>query len=245
MTMATSAWIRRFRPVPAAATRLICLPHAGGSATYYLPVARGLPVSVDVLAIQYPGRQDRRQEPGIDDIERLADLVTAEIRPWCDRPVALFGHSMGAMIAYEVARRLERDGIDPVTLFASGRRAPSRHRTSHVHRLDDRGLKAELVRLSGTGTALLDDADMLSMILPAFRSDYRAVESYRHRPGPPLRCPVVSLVGDEDSEVEVEEAAAWREHTTGGFELRVFPGGHFYLNTHAAAVLDLIAGRLG
>lgn len=244
MTSATTSWVRRFRPKPDAATRLVCFPHAGGSASYYLPVARGVPASVDVLAIQYPGRQDRRHEPGIDDIERLADLVTAELADWRDRPLALFGHSMGAMVGYEVARRLERDGTTPAALIASGRRAPSRHRETSVHRLDDHGLRAELARLSGTGSELLDDVDMLNMILPATRCDYRAVESYRHRPGPPLRSPVLALVGDQDTEVTVAEAEAWREHTTGAFELRVFPGGHFYLNEHAATVLELITRQL-
>ncbi|MCT2585124.1 thioesterase II family protein [Actinophytocola gossypii] len=241
MTSPVSPWVRRFVPAPDAPARLVCFPHAGGSATYYLPVARGLAPSVDVLAIQYPGRQDRRHEPNIDDIERLADLVVAELAPWCDRPVGLFGHSMGALVAYEVARRLD---TAPSVLFASGRRAPSRHRDTDVHRLDDDRLRAELARLSGTGAGLLDDEDMLAMILPATRADYRAVESYRYRPGPPLTCPVLAMVGDADTEATVDEVADWRAHTSGEFELRVFDGGHFYLTDHAGTVLGMVADRL-
>ena len=246
MTTVAGTWIRRYAAAPDAARRLVCFPHAGGAASYYRPVALAIDASVEVLAVQYPGRQDRRRERTVDDIERLADLVVDELVPWCDRPFGLFGHSMGAMVAYEVARRLESRGVEPAVLFASGRRAPSRHRESAVHLLDDAGVKVELLRLSGTGTALLDDEDMLAMILPALRGDYRAVESYRHRPGPPLSCPVCVLVGEDDTEVTAEEAADWRYHTDGGFDLRVFPGGYFYLDQHAQTVLRLVeAGLLG
>jgi pyochelin biosynthetic protein PchC len=244
MTTVTGSWIRRYVAAPDAPRRLVCFPHAGGAASYYRPVAVGIDASVEVLAVQYPGRQDRRRENTVDDIERLADLVVDELVPWCDRPFGLFGHSMGAMVAYEVARRLERRGIDPAVLFASGRRAPSRHRESTVHLLDDAGVKAELLRLSGTGAALLDDDDMLAMILPALRGDYRAVASYRHRPGPPLSCPVRVLVGSDDTEVTPEEAADWQYHTNGGFDLSVFPGGHFYLDQHADAVVRLVESNL-
>lgn len=106
----TGAWVRRFHPDGRdAAHRLICFPHAGGSASFYFPVSRALTPGVDVLAIQYPGRQDRRHEPCIDSIAALADALAEEVRPWCDRPVTFFGHSMGATLAFEVARRLEAE----------------------------------------------------------------------------------------------------------------------------------------
>jgi surfactin synthase thioesterase subunit len=244
MAEETGAWVRRFHPAPGAATRLVCFPHAGGSATFYFPVSRAMSPSVDVIAIQYPGRQDRRREPCVDDLGRLADLVTAELRPWTDRPVALFGHSMGATLAFEVARRLERDGVVAAALFASGRRAPSAQRDEQVHLRDDDGLIADMKRLSGTSPQVLGDEEVIRMILPAVRSDYRAAETYRYRPGPPLNCPIFALTGDEDPHVTLDEARAWAGHTTAPFDLRVFPGGHFYLNAHAAMVMKLIAERI-
>ncbi|GGV16258.1 thioesterase [Streptomyces litmocidini] len=243
-TTDTAPWVRRYHPAPQAPARLVCFPHAGGSATFYFPVSRALSPSVDVLAIQYPGRQDRRAEPCVDDMGTLADLVTDELGPWLDRPVALFGHSMGATLAYEVARRLEAAGTTPLGLFASGRGAPSRQRDERTHLATDDHLLAELRRLSGTETRMLDDEELVRMILPAVRSDYRAVETYRHRPGPPLRCPVLALVGDADPKATVEEARSWADHTTGPFTLRVFPGGHFYLNDQAPAVLAAISSHI-
>lgn len=240
----TGLWIRRFHPAPRARGRLVCFPHAGGSATYYFPVARALSPATDVLAIQYPGRQDRRTEPCVEDIEKLADLLVEELRPWGDVPLTFFGHSMGATVAFEVARRLEAAGTPPLTLFASGRRAPSRVREETVHLADDDRLIDDITRLSGTDSAVLGDPEILRMILPAIRSDYKAAETYRFRPGPPLGSEVVALVGDDDPQVTVEEAGAWREHTTGPFELKVFPGGHFFLDAHVPAVLDLIRGRM-
>ncbi|MFJ2202129.1 thioesterase II family protein [Streptomyces violaceusniger] len=236
----TSLWIRQFHPAPAAATRLICLPHAGGSASYYFPVSKALSPTVDVLAVQYPGRQDRRNEKCIDTIPELADALVPELLPFTDKPVALFGHSMGATLAFEVALRLEQKGVVPVALFASGRRAPSCHRDESVHLRDDDGLITEVKALAGTDTQLLGDDEILRMVLPAIRSDYKAAETYRYTSGPRLATPIHAHVGDDDPKASVEEARAWGEHTTGGFDLQVYPGGHFYLNDEAPRVIASI-----
>ncbi|KNB53911.1 thioesterase II family protein [Streptomyces caatingaensis] len=240
-----SLWIRRFQPRPDAGVRLVCLPHAGGSASFFFPMAKAMPDGVDVLCVQYPGRQDRRGEPLIDTIPELADRVYAALLPWTDRPLAFFGHSMGATLAFEVARRLEREkGVVLAALFASARRAPSVARSENVHEQDDDGLVREMQRLAGTDAQLLGDEEILRMVLPAIRADYRAAETYRYEPGAALRCPVVGLTGDADPKVGVEDVAAWAGHTEASFELKVFTGGHFYLTQHQGAVVEAVAGRL-
>ncbi|MFE7778352.1 thioesterase II family protein [Streptomyces sp. NPDC057445] len=244
MAVDNGAWIRRFHPAPDAPARLVCLAHAGGSASYFFPVSRALSPVVDVLAVQYPGRQERRSEPAFEDVGLLADAIAEQLAAWTDRPLALFGHSLGATVAFEVALRLEAGGVTPLALFASGRRAPSRQRAEHVHLGDDEQLLAEIVKLEGTDPSMLQDPELVGMILPAFRSDYKAAETYRWRPGATLRCPVHTLTGDADPQVTVAEAEAWHEHTTGAFELKVFRGGHFYLNAHAAEVIALIRQRM-
>ena len=235
------SWIRDYHPSPGGAARLVCLPHAGGSATNYFAMAKALAPAVEVLAVQYPGRQDRRSEPFAGSVEELADGVTAALARWADRPLALFGHSMGATVAFEVARRMERP---PVHLFVSGRRSPTRPRHTTIHTLSDDLLVAEMSRLGGTDPRVLADPEVLAMTLPVVRNDYRAVESYRYVPAAKLTCPITALVGDQDTQVTVEEASAWRELSTGPFELRVFPGGHFYLEAHHDAVCDLISVSL-
>ena len=164
-------WIRRYHQAPDSPVRLVCFPHAGGSASFFFPVAKALAPAIDVTAVQYPGRQDRRTEPNIDNIADLADAILPAVRPLTDRPLAFFGHSMGAILAYEVALRLEKDGAAPLTrLYASGRRAPSRYREETVHKRDDAGVIAELRGLSGTDADLLGDAETLEMILPAINA---------------------------------------------------------------------------
>ncbi|MEU5367125.1 alpha/beta fold hydrolase [Streptomyces sp. NPDC005925] len=240
-------WIRRFRPRPEAGVRLVCLPHAGGSASYYHPLAQSpaLLPGTEVLAVQYPGRQDRRREPLIDDVARLADLITGALAPFDDRPLALFGHSMGAVLAYEVAQRLrDRTGQEPCRLFVSGRRAPSRFRRGTVHLLSDAELADELRRAGGTDPVFLDDEELRAEILPVVRNDYRAVELYRWTPSPPLTCPITALVGDRDPQAAPDDVEAWREHTEGPFDHKVFSGGHFYLNTHQRGVTDVISKAL-
>lgn len=238
-------WIRRYHDAPGSKVQLVCFPHAGGSASFFFPVAKALSPAVEVSAVQYPGRQDRRNEPNIDNLPGLADAIFPAVRPLADRPLAFFGHSMGAILAYEVALRLEKDGAPPLTrLFASGRRAPSRYREENIHTKGDAGIIAELRRLSGTNSDLLGDPETLEMILPAIKSDYKAVETYEHTPGRTVSCPVLAVIGDSDPKVSTDEAKAWSEHTTGPFDLRTLPGGHFYLVEQAPQVIKLISDDL-
>jgi pyochelin biosynthesis protein PchC len=239
-----SPWVRRLRPASVAdeaRCRLVCFPHAGGAATYFAPFAESLPASVDVLGLQYPGRQERLGERALDSIGALTDAVVAELSGWLDLPVAFFGHSMGATLAYEVARVLEDRGLVLEALFASGRRAPSTVRDERVHLGGDPSLLREVVRLGGTPAVLLDDEDVQQMILPALRGDYKAIETYVWEPGPPLSCPISAFLGAADPLTDDGEAAAWALHTTGDFELRVFPGGHFYLAAQVPVLAKLVA----
>lgn len=235
-------WLRRFHPSPDAGMSLVLFPHAGGSASFYFPMAQALSPGIEVLAVQYPGRQDRHAERCLDDIGELADRIAAELRSWTSGPLALFGHSMGAVLAFEVALRLD---VEPVRLFVSGRRAPSRYRHERVHLRADEGLVAELRKMSGTASWALGDEELLRLILPAVRSDYRAIETYRCVPGVSVSCPVTVLIGDTDPRVTVDEANAWCEHTTGELDVRVFPGGHFYLVERRQEVLAVLGEQLG
>ncbi|MFF6907075.1 thioesterase II family protein [Streptomyces sp. NPDC012389] len=222
-------WICRFHDAPQARVRLVCLPHAGGSASFFFNTSRALSPEIEVLAVQYPGRMDRYAEPLVDDMSRLADLVTDSLLPLTGRPLALFGHSMGASLSFEVARRLERRGVPPFALVVSGRPAPHRLREGRLHLGSDEQLIAEIARLNGTVPAFLDDAELLDMWLPVIRTDYQVIEKYRYEPGPPLTVPITAHVGLSDPKAPIEDVRAWEEHTTGAFALHTHPGGHFYL----------------
>ncbi|WP_007023872.1 thioesterase II family protein [Saccharomonospora iraqiensis] len=242
---ADSLWIRRFHPSEQARNRVVCFPHAGGSASYYFTVSAALAPHTEVLVVQYPGRQDRRNEPCVTSLVELADAIAVELKSWQDLPLVLFGHSMGATLAYEVALRLEAAGVQPLTVFTSGRRAPSTHREERVHELDDQGIVDELRRLDGTHGGVLDDAELRELFLPVIRGDYTAIETYQYVPGAMLRCPIHALLGERDPRATIEEARAWANHTDGEFSLTTFPGGHFYLDDQRDAVISLITERVG
>ncbi|MCY0957243.1 thioesterase II family protein [Streptomyces sp. H27-H5] len=241
-----SPWLRRFHPGPPSgpAPTLVFLPHAGGSAAYYHPFSAALAPCAEVLVAQYPGRQERIGEPVPGNIAAMADGLLEALMPWRERPLVLFGHSMGALIGYEVTRRLEHAGTPARGLIVSGRRSPLIERSEGVHPQDDDALIALVSELAGTDARLLADPDFRELILPALRGDYRAVETHRHVPGPVLRTPVSVLTGESDPRVGVPEAMAWREVTAGAFTFRGFPGGHFYLNEQRDAVSRAIAEDL-
>ncbi|MFF5448529.1 thioesterase II family protein [Streptomyces sp. NPDC012888] len=239
-----SDWFRAFSPSPGAAVRLLCLPHAGGSAGYWFPAAKALAPGIEVLAVQYPGRHDRRQDPLVPEVSVLADLIADELAAYADRPLAVLGHSMGAVVGFEVVQRLEARGRAAVELFVSGRRAPSAVRGDQWHQVGEAELIAEIKSLGGAGSELLDDPEIRAMMLPVIRNDYRAVETHVYRPGARVSCPVTVLTGDADPKVTVDEAMAWQDHTTGAFRAEVFPGGHFYLADHLDAVLATVTAAL-
>lgn len=240
----TNLWIRRFHPTSDPEVQLACLPHAGGAASFFFPLSRALSPRCEVLAVQYPGRQDRRAEKCIDNVPELADAVTEHLLPFADKPLAIFGHSLGATLGFEVARRLEAQGHDLTALIVSGRRAPSRHRDESVHLRSDDDLIAELKRLNGTASAVFDDDEILRMSLPALRGDYTAAETYRYAEGPLLRIPIHAHIGDRDPKVTRDEAEDWSRHTTGAFALHIYPGGHFYLTDQAAALIRAVKRTL-
>lgn len=240
-----STWIRRLGRSASGVPPLVCFPHAGGSAGVYRPLARALAPEVEVVAVQYPGRMDRHRDASVESITGLAELIAAELEARMDRPYALFGHSMGASVAYETARLVESGaGPGPVRLFLSGRSAPAERVPRGGRLLDDAELLAELRRLGGTGRQVLENPLLLEMVLPALRADYAALRSYSWRPGPPLGCPFTVLVGESDPLVAVDEAAGWLEHSSARGEFHTFSGGHFYLNDHVDALAGVVSAAL-
>lgn len=242
------SWIRRYHSSPLAKARLFCFPFAGGSASYFFPFSRSLAPEIEVLAVQYPGRHERHSEPCIDSIPGLADGVFEDLAGQDDRPFAFFGHSLGSMVALEVALRLRHCGRQgPVWLFASGGR-PRSYRAAGFRAPRTEGeLLAELRALGGTDERFFRSPELQSLILPAMRADYHAVATYE--PPPPGRarvgCPITALIGDADPRTTPQEAVVWREYTTGAFDLRVLPGGHFYLDDCRSEVIDAISTILG
>ena len=239
-----SRWIRNFRPAPEAGMRLVCFPHAGGSASYYFPMATALSPEIDVYAVQYPGRQDRHSEPFVESIAELADQVVAELQPVLDAPVALFGHSMGAVLAFEVAHRVEaRGGRRPAVVFASGSRAPSRYGDEQDHK-NDTDLIQVMRDLGGTDPRVLNNPDMLATFLPAFRNDYRALQAYRQAPTVAIGAPIVVLTATDDPKTSLADARAWHEHTAGGGDVHTFTGGHFFLEKQPQRVIEVVTEAL-
>lgn len=231
-------WFRCVETRPWASLRLFCLPHAGGSAVFYRPWAEAVGPAVEVHAVQYPGRADRLTEPMIGDAHRLARTIAGAMAPLLDRPAALFGHSMGAVLAYEVARLLQERGTPPVHLFVSGARPPHDRDDERIAERDDDGVIEALAELGGTDAEVLRDREMRELVLPYVRNDFALIESYRHDPEPVLTVPVTVLIGDSDSHVDPDVAGRWREVTDAEpFALRVWPGDHFYLVPRQSEVI--------
>ncbi|BBB02300.1 putative thioesterase [Actinacidiphila reveromycinica] len=258
-------WLRTFRPLGAEAPTLVLFPHAGGSAGFYRGLADRFGSDVDVRAVQYPGREARAGEELVDDMEVLADRAAEALLPLAGRRLAILGHSMGALVAYEVTRRLEAEGVPVERLFASARHPPHlpgpgddhphgpdddhRHSADDDHRLrhllDDDAFAEMLRDTGGTPATLLDEPEMRDYLLPIVRNDYRLVETYEPSDGPALRTGVVSIAAEGDGTVTAAQVEGWRRTTAGSFEHLTFPGGHFYLLERPDALASAVLTRLG
>jgi len=231
-------WLRVWRPVARPRLRLLCLPHAGGTASFFRHWVEHVPADVELIAVQYPGRQDRLDEACIEHMDALADQVAEAVTGLLDRPVAVFGHSMGASVAYEVTVRLEgRHNVSPVQLFTSGRQAPHRQVTEDIAHLSDDELVDTIRGLGEVDRGILDNHDLREFILPPLRADYRLILGYRPEQPLQVAAPITAYVGLSDPGCPIEGARAWSELTTGGFNLRIFPGDHFFPVTAATEIL--------
>jgi pyochelin biosynthetic protein PchC len=243
MRAATRTWLRLLGDCAHPRVRLVCFPHAGGSSSFFRPWRQRLSPDVELYGVQYPGRLDRIGEPCVADMPSMVRALTEAVEPLLDLPVVLFGHSLGGVVAYEVARWLpEHAGRAPDWLFVSGRPAPHRQRPAAVHLGSDDDLWQQIAGLGGTRTEVLSNAQLREALLPALRGDYRLSECYEHESGPALDCPLWVVLGDRDSEVSVAEAEDWAGYAGPGFSVRVVPGDHFY---HAAAVPEPVEAVLG
>ena len=225
-------WIAYHKPRPEARVRLYCFPHAGGGASIYRTWPGALPPQIEVLPVQLPGREARIREPAFTGLPPLiANLLPALGRGLLGGPVAFFGHSMGALIAYELARALRGAGSPrPLHLFVSARRAPDLPaRTEPIHALPEPEFRQRLRELNGTPEAVLEHPELMELVGPTLRADFTLIESYEPVSAPPLDCPITAFGGVDDRDVSEEEVASWRRFTTAGFQLRMLPGDHFFL----------------
>ncbi len=236
-------------PRPDAAARLLCFPHAGGAASAFVPWARALgDRPIEIAAAQLPGRGDSVHEPPCADLDRVVSALADATEPLADRPYAFFGHSLGALVAFELARRLrDRGAGGPAHLFVSGAFAPQIPSGTAPLRFiegDTAFLEAVAARYGGVPKIVLEHADLRNALVPALRADLALTETYTYRAAPRLTCPITAYAGASDPIVSEERLDGWREHTTGEFTCRLFAGHHFYLNRERDALIADITRRL-
>ncbi len=245
MSSVFNSWIERNYPNPRASLRLFCFPYAGGSARIFRSWGRRLPSCVEVCPVQLPGRDRRITELPFTNMESLVRETSEALRAFLDKPFAFFGHSMGAMISFELSHYFCAEfGLSPEHLFVAGR--PAAHveiREPPTYDLPTPELLEELQQLKGTPPDVLENPDLMELMLPLLRADFEVVDTYTYSPRPLLSCPVTALGGLRDSGVPRADLEAWKELTTGPFSLRMFPGEHFFLHSDELRLLDVI-GRV-
>jgi medium-chain acyl-[acyl-carrier-protein] hydrolase len=223
---------------------LFCLPFAGGGASAFSSWQKALGEVVEVRALQLPGRENLFHLEPLADMGALVDHLMPQMLTAAHRPFAVFGHSLGALVGYELCRRLDAQGLVPQVLFASARRPPHSSRSTPLHVLTDEVLKLRLRDFGGTPQRVLDNEGLMQMVLPILRADLRIAETYVPPPAPPLRCPIVACGADDDVLAPVQTLDAWAPYTSAGFELARFTGGHFFLRTARSPLLALIRTTL-
>ncbi|WP_278262532.1 alpha/beta fold hydrolase [Nocardia sp. AG03] len=225
--------------------RLLCFPYAGGNAQSFVRWRRPLGDEIEVRPMQLPGHGERMGEPALHTWDGLLADIRHRVRDLLDRPIALFGHSLGALLAFECARMLTTEfAVPPVRLVVSGHRAPHLPlREAALRGLPDAEFLDRLSERSRTLRALTDPA-FRALLLPALRADFTVSETYEFTAAPPLTTPITALSGARDTDALPWELAAWREHTTGPFDSVSFPGDHFFVDDDWEAVATTVADRL-
>jgi medium-chain acyl-[acyl-carrier-protein] hydrolase len=239
-------WLAYREVNPRARLRMFCFPYAGGGASIYRGWAGSLPADLEVCPVQIPGRESRLRDQPYDRLEPMIRALADILPQYLDLPFVFFGHSMGALISYELTRELRRRGQPlPLHLFVSGRRAPHvPPRENPIHDLPDQEFFEELRRLNGTPEEVLQHEELMKLLTPILRADFAVNETYVYTEEPPLDQGISAFGGLGDEEISREDVAAWSDHTRGRFRLRMLPGDHFFINSGKDLVLESVARDL-
>ena len=239
-------WFLRAEQSSGAELLLFCFPYAGGTASMYRKWASLIPPTVEIIPVEPPGRGRRLAEPSFRRLPALIEALTPKISSLLDRKFALFGHSMGAVIAFELARELRRrSGLLPEHIFISGSRAPQvRDETPITYDLPENEFRAELQKLNGTPAEVLENAELMNLMLPLLRADFELVQTYQYCDEPPLDCPLTIYGGLHDPDISREMLLPWEQQTKAQFSLHMLPGDHFFLRSASHQLLDLLRQEL-
>jgi medium-chain acyl-[acyl-carrier-protein] hydrolase len=238
-------WILASKPNPTAHLRLFCLPYAGAGPYIFRTWPASLPREVELCPIQLPGHGKRVLEPAFTDLSRIVELLADAVLPWLDRRFALFGHSMGALIAFELARLLKRKHeLAPERLFVSGCFAPQMPNGHRFHKLPNEELIRELLRFNGLPHAVAANMELINLMLPILRADLTATETYECKSGPALTCPISVFGGFSDPLASRKQLEGWHDHTNAEFSLEMFQGDHFFIHTGEQLLLCSLSSQL-
>lgn len=239
-------WLRKLSTPPNASLRLVCFPYAGAGASVFRNWTALLPADTELWAIQLPGRESRFIEPPVDRMEPIVKSVASEFLQLPEKPFAFFGHSMGALIAFETVRLLrEQRTCLPVCLFVSGNRPPqSQEMAPRTYDLPEKEFLEAIQRMNGTPPEILNDPELMELLLPVMRADLAVCQTYRYVAAQPLACLIVAFGGQDDPDAPPELLAAWAEQTEREFRPVILPGGHFYLQTSEARFLEYLSIEL-
>ena len=245
LTFASSRWLTCFRNSQEVRMRLFCAPYAGGGAQVFQRWPERLPAGIEVCCLNLPGRGKRFVDPPFSELMPLVGEATDAVLPLLDRPFALFGHSMGALISFEITRSIRKlRQVSPVHLFVSGCFAPHLPDPHPMHSLAHQEFVDDLLVLNGVPREALEDQELMELVLPALRADFTAAETYVHAHEPALSCPITAFAGSRDPLTTLDSVEAWRVHTTGAFSFRILPGDHFFLVSQQSLLLSMLAAEL-
>ncbi len=245
--MPHNRWISCPKPKPNATTRLFCLPYGGGGASIYRHWSDYLPDHIEVMPFQLPGRENRLLEPAIDNLNKLVDHTVSTIAEYQDKPFALFGHSLGAKVAFEVTRKLRRRRLPkPVILFVAGQAAPRLTlKRQPFHNLPDQQfIQSITIQYNAIPKPVLENPELLALMMPALRGDFCMNDQYSYIEDHPLDCPITAFGAEEDPEVTQDGLQAWQSETTAQFSTRLFPGDHFFINSVPEQIINAVAQEL-
>lgn len=241
-TQTSNPGITWLKPNPSASLRLFCFPYAGGNSYVFRSWLDRLPKTIEICPIELPGRGMQIKSTPFNQIEPLVKAIAQEILPYLDKPFAFFGHSMGGLVSFELARFIRRHhNLEPAHLFISGRRAPqTKDLKPPINNLPEAEFLRELRHLNGTPEEILNNHELMEILTPVLRADFAVLETYIYTREAPLNCPISVFGGLQDQEVQIEQLEAWQAQTLNSFSLKMLPGDHFFIHSSQTFLPELM-----